>query len=125
MTDDQLKRIKALTVDVAEAVILDADPTNWTANGVAPKDMQKDDRYAAKWCRGIAMSSLSVLMRLMAVAAAAQRMNAGAAPGTPQSSEDETEITSRYGANPERAEAEAEALLARVQKRIHDGKAAR
>jgi hypothetical protein len=115
MTEDQLKRIKALTVDVAEAVILDADPTNWTAYRTAPKDMQKDDRYAAKWCRGIAMNSLSVLMRLMAVTVAAQRVAGSPAP-PPTGVE---EAFPDYGLNPDRAEAEATELLERVQKRIH------
>lgn len=120
MTEEQLKRIKALTVDVAEAVILDSDPTNWTCHGMAPKDMPKDDRYAAKWCRGVAMNSLSVLMRLMAVAAAAQRMS-----GPPVVGDTPADDGLGYGhsaINADSAEAAAQELLARVQKRMY-GKA--
>ena len=119
MTEEQLKRIKALTVDVAEAVILDSDPTNWTCHGIAPKDMQKDDRYAAKWCRGIAMNSLAVLMRLMAVAAAAQRMSGPPPVGDKPAGvefDDAPDVTA------DSAERAAQELLARVQKRMY-GKA--
>jgi hypothetical protein len=85
---------------------MDADPKNWTDHGVAPKDMEKDNRYAAKWCRGIATNSLAVLTRLMAVIDYANRANSEKPPEDDEEAEEA--VTSR-------AEEAATALLERAR----------
>ncbi len=61
MRDDQKKRLADLSEKLAEVVLTDADPDNWTGNGQAPADLSKADRGDAVWCRKLALSSLSVL----------------------------------------------------------------
>jgi len=110
MTDDQIKRLQALSVEVAEVVLLDADPRNWSAYGEKPKDMSKEERGNAKWDRGIALSSLGVLVKLLAVSGGQEGADSNAAP--PGMSEGE-------------AETAAVALLDRVQGRMSSGKSGR
>lgn len=65
MTPEQYIKLKALSTKVAEVVLFDADPANWIGNGVAPKDLTKEQRGDAYWCRKLAVSSLSVFGRLI------------------------------------------------------------
>ncbi len=64
MRDDQRERLKDVTERLAEVVIADVDPNNWTASGVLLCDMDRDQRGDAKWCRQTAVQSLALLTRM-------------------------------------------------------------
>ena len=64
MRDDQYKTLQDLSTKLADVVIFDADPDNWVGAMRPAKDLTRDERGDAYWCRRIATSSLSVLMRV-------------------------------------------------------------
>jgi hypothetical protein len=103
MTEDQMQRLRALSEKVADAVLIDADPSNWSGYQVAPKDMDKETRGNARWDRGIASQSLAVLVKLVQVS---QHHDGRTDP------DDDAQDMS-----PHEAEAAAVALLDRVQAR--------
>jgi hypothetical protein len=103
MRQDQLDRFKELSIKVADVVLIDTDPENWTGYREAPKDMDKETRGNARWDRALAAQSLQVLFKLIQIVGNAPASEAyGARNG------DMTEVE---------AEAEAVALLDRVQTR--------
>lgn len=100
MTPDQLERFRALSVKVADAALIHADPENWTGHGIPPCDMDKETRGNAKWDLALAAQSLSVLIRVLQIA------------GISEGVEDPHEPVDPYT-----AEKEAIALLDRVTKK--------
>mgnify|MGYP007071573328 CR=1 FL=1 len=64
MSPDQLIRLEALRDKLMERAIVDADPANWAAGDKAPKDMTREERGDAKWCRGLAINTVSLAMQV-------------------------------------------------------------
>ena len=64
MRPDQLLRIESLRDRLLEVALSDADPVNWTAFGKTPKDMTQQERGDAKWCRGLAISTVALAMQV-------------------------------------------------------------
>lgn len=64
MRDDQRARLKDVTERLAEVVIADVDPANWSGSGLLLCDMDRDQRGDAKWCRQTAVQSLALLTRM-------------------------------------------------------------
>lgn len=64
MKAEQLERLQQLSDRIAEVVLVDADPDNWSGAGLLPKDMTKQERGDAYWCRKQAAATLSLLMRV-------------------------------------------------------------
>lgn len=67
MRDDQYGKLQDLATKIADVVIHDADPDNWIAVNVPAKDLSREERGDAYWCRRLATSSLSVLMKVTSV----------------------------------------------------------
>jgi hypothetical protein len=103
MTPEQIKRLAEVSERLAEAVISDADPDNWTAPGVRLREMTKEERGDAAWCRKTAVQSVALLVRV-------QQLLAPDASATPEPPED-TEADIR------RAEKAAAEMLERVRSR--------
>lgn len=102
MRDDQRERLSGLSDRLTETVLRDADPANWAGDGKTGAEMTKQERGDAVWCRKLAVQSLTVLGRVQHLLNNERDAHsAGEDPHDP-----ETEIAV--------AEAEAEALLARV-----------
>lgn len=76
MRQDQLIRLQALSEKIAEVAIFDADPDNWVGAGKPAKKLTKAARGNAYWCRKVAIGTISVLMRVGAVANSVQWSNA-------------------------------------------------
>lgn len=111
MRDDQYVRLKALTEKLADAVIDEADPDNWTGNGKKPADLTRDERGDRYWCKKNCAATLSVLMRIYSVAGMVER--AGGAPSeVPAGAAGETDLDREVSA----AEREAQAILKRIAK---------
>jgi len=119
MRPDQLLRLEALRDKLVERSLIDADPANWVAGGKAPKDMDRDERGDSKWCRSLALNTVSLAMQV-------QRMMSNGAtggaivptepdvPATPEADPVEAEVK-RYEA------AAAEVLAARAVRVASDG----
>lgn len=124
MSPDQLIRLESLRDKLMERAIVDADPANWAAGDKAPKDMTREERGDAKWCRGLAINTVSLAMQV-------QRLmlnpTAGGAlvpdkmdPAEPEAQEETIEAeVARF------EEAAAQVLAARAVTRAKNGRAKR
>lgn len=61
MRQDQIERLKALSEQLADRFLMDADPTEWPCNGHSPADLTPQQRGDATWCRKMAMATGGVL----------------------------------------------------------------
>lgn len=104
MTPNQTERLQDLKDRLVETVLSDADPQNWTANGVALSAMSQDERGDALWCRKTAVQSVSLLIRVQQLL---EPKVTGAAPAADEP-DPEADI--------KRAERAAADMLARVGK---------
>lgn len=69
MTPEQMTRLQELAGKLFEVVTVEVDPSNWTGNGAAPKDLTPAQRGDAVWCRKQAAASLALLMRVESLSA--------------------------------------------------------
>lgn len=111
MRADQLTRIEALRDRLLEVALRDADPANWVAGDLVPKDMTREQRGDAKWCRSLAVSTVALTMQVQRLM---QNPVTGGAvvpdePGKPEPDEGET-VESEIA----RYEAAASAVLQRA-----------
>lgn len=119
MRQDQIDRLTALHDRLLEVALADADPANWIAGDKRPKDMTRDERGDAKWCRSLAISTVSLTMqvqRLMQnpiVGGAAVPDAPPAAPALPAPAEEEGDPVE---AEIQRYEQAATELIARHQR---------
>lgn len=65
MRPDQITRLEALRDKLVERALVDADPANWVAGGKSPKDMDRDERGDAKWCRALATNTVTLTMQVI------------------------------------------------------------
>jgi uncharacterized protein YlxW (UPF0749 family) len=98
--------MQALSEEIAEVAINDMNPKNWSAHGILPKDMTKEERGDAYWSRKMAVATIMVLTR---VAALKNTISAGRAP---EDDEEETSLDEEIT----KAETEAKQLLDEVQR---------
>jgi len=113
MRQDQYLKLQALSEKLADVVITDADPATWTAAGLKASEMTQQQRGDAYWSRKMALSTVSVLMRVDALIGQQQGFGttppAAAEPGTP-----ENEGAQQLDAEIAQAEKDAAAVLERV-----------
>lgn len=121
MRPDQLARLEVLRDRLVERSLADADPAGWTASEKAPRDMTREERGDANWCRGIAVRTVSLTLQV-------QRLMSNAATGgaiVP----DQPNVASLAEEDPVEAEvarfeaAASEVLAARAVKAARDGSA--
>lgn len=111
MRDDQYARLKALTEKLADTVVDEADPDNWTGKGKRPAELTRDERGDRYWCKKNAAASLSVMMRIYSVAGMVERAGA-APPELPAGAGGETDLEREVSL----AEREAQKILTRIAK---------
>lgn len=112
MTPDQLKRLNDLSEKLAEVAIVDADPENWVGFGELPKDLTAADRGNAVWCRKVALATISVLSRVVAITAQVQTVAIPRQPG-----QEETDGDNLLNDEIDAAEREGKRLLDELLKR--------
>jgi len=111
LRQDQYEKIQEISERLADVVIADADPVNWTGDGKLPKELTKDERGDAYWCRKMAVATLSVMMRVSNLIGVIQRQtNDGSEAGVV---EDEALLDAEVAA----AEKEANRLLDKLNNR--------
>lgn len=67
MRPDQIARLEQLSEQLADVFIVEADPENWTAGGVLPKDMSQQQRGDRHWDRKGAIGTGAVLSHVLNV----------------------------------------------------------
>jgi hypothetical protein len=114
---DQYEKMKALAERLADAVIEEADPDNWSGKGKNPADLTREERGDRYWCKKNAAATLSVLMRVSNVTGVLERTLFGtgtpADPEKPAGEEGETDLDREVNA----AEKDARRLLAKLQQK--------
>jgi hypothetical protein len=111
MRAEQLTRLETLRDRLLEVALSDADPANWIGADKKPKEMTRDERGDAKWCRSLAVQTVSLTMQVQRLM---QNPIAGGAavpdePAKPEQDEGET-----VEAEIERYERAASEVLARA-----------
>lgn len=113
MRDDQYARLKQLAEKLADVVIHDADPEHWTGSGKTAMELTKSERGDAYWCRKLAASSLSVLVRVFSVTGMVERSMGGTAPQIDPEADGPSELEKEVA----QAERDAKKILDGLQKR--------
>lgn len=106
MRKDQRERLAEAAERLAEVVLRDIDPDNWTATDKTLRDMTKEERGDAKWCRQTATQSVALLVRVEQLIADPEQ-GGGPSPDGEEESEESKVL---------RAEAKAAELLDRIQR---------
>src|SRR3546814_17566405 len=64
MREDQYTRLLDLEEKLTEQFLAEADPVNWSADGLTPKDMRQDQRGDRYWCKKNAVATHAMTIRL-------------------------------------------------------------
>jgi hypothetical protein len=107
--DDQYARLKTLQEQLAEVVLVEANPAHWNGEGKPLVDLTREERGDRYWCKKNAAATLSVLMRLYNITGMIER--AGPAPIEP-TAEGESDLDKEVA----KAEREAKSILNRLAK---------
>lgn len=111
MRDDQYIRLQQLEEKLTEQFITEADPVNWTGDGILPKNltqMERGDRY---WCKKNAVATISLTIRVGSLLGMVQRRGSGT---TPEGEDPADTGEGLLDAEVKAAEAEAEKLLKKM-----------
>lgn len=111
MRPDQLPRLEGLRDRLIERALVDADPLQWVAGDKAPKDMTRDERGDAKWCRSLATSTVALAMQVQRLL---QNPTAGGALAPDKPVDEEAGVEAEIG----RFEQAAAAVLAKHRRRV-------
>lgn len=115
MREDQYHKLQALEEKITDQFLFEADPANWTGEGVLPKDMTQQIRGDRYWCKKNAVATISLAIRIGSLIGRIQM-----AGGTTPPAEGEGEEGDSAGlldAEVNAAEKEAKKLLARFQQK--------
>ena len=117
MRPDQLSKLSELSEHLADVFISEADPENWTGDGVAPRDMTKEERGNRHWDKKNAMATGGVLRYTLDLISHREKGPAGGLPPAEQAERD-TDLDKKIV----EAEKRAEAAVARAMQRAKGGK---
>ena len=111
MRDDQYLRLQQLEEKLTEQFLTEADPVNWTGEGVLPKDLTQQDRGDRYWCKKNAVATISLTIRIGSLLGMIQRRD----PAPPDETDDgrESDLDRDIAA----AEAEAKKFLAKMERK--------
>lgn len=115
MRPDQLSKLSELSEHLADVFISEADPENWTGDGVAPRDMTKEERGNRHWDKKNAMATGGVLRYTLDLIKSGQDHEIDSPA---EQAERDTDLDKKIV----EAEKRAEAALARVMQRAKGGK---
>lgn len=83
MRVDQFLKLQALSEKLADVAIVDADPATWAGAGLTAGTMTQQQRGDAYWSRKMALSSISVLVRVQGLIHSTQQFGDTPPPGAP------------------------------------------
>jgi len=83
MRIDQFLKLQALSEKLADVAIVDADPATWAGAGLTAGTMTQQQRGDAYWSRKMALSTISVLMRVQGLIHSTQQLGDTPPPGAP------------------------------------------
>ena len=114
MRQDQFDRLQALSEKLMDALLLEADPTHWSGDGIKPNAMTTRERGDRYWCKKNAVATAGLINRVMTLTGRIQlASNAGAGPAAGEVTEPEDGIDAEIAA----AEREGKRMLDQLLKR--------
>lgn len=120
MRDDQYVRFKKLAEDLVEVVIGELNPETWSGAGQTLAEMSKEDRGDRYWAKKNANQTLTIVIKMQALAGMVERANRGSEE-QPLTEEGETaadDLDKRMKA----AERQAASILKRAHNRADEPK---
>lgn len=110
---DQYERLQALEEKLTEQFLSEADPGNWSGDGIVPKDMTQEDRGNRYWCKKNAVATIALTIRIGSLVGRVQARGEVA----PAGEDGEDTSAGLLDAEVAAAEKEARTLMARFEKR--------
>lgn len=74
MRVDQFLKLQALSEKLADVAIVDTDPSTWAGAGLTAGGMTQQQRGDAYWSRKMALSTISVLVRVQSLIHSTQQL---------------------------------------------------
>src|SRR3546814_11479219 len=115
MREDQYTRLLDLEEKLTEQFLAEADPVNWSADGLTPKDMSKDQRGDRYWCKKNAVATIALTIRIGSLVGAIPRPGAVSPPAGAGEGAEATSAARPYAAGPAAGQ-RARAVEARLPK---------
>lgn len=106
---DQIARLQALSENLAEVVIDEANPATWPGEGKVAKELTQEERGNRYWCKKNAAATMTLLVKVMNITATLAKDK------DPSIGEEEKELDDEVA----QAERQAMALLERTSKGGH------
>lgn len=114
MREDQYHRLQALEEKITDQFLFEADPANWTGEGVLPKDMTQQIRGDRYWCKKNAVATISLAIRIGSLIGRIQM--AGTTTPAAEGEGEDGDSAGLLDAEVNAAEKEAKRLLAQFQR---------
>lgn len=114
MREDQYHRLQALEEKITDQFLFEADPANWTGEGVLPKDLTQQDRGDRYWCKKNAVATISLAIRIGSLIGRIQM--AGTTTPAAEGDGEDGDSAGLLDAEVKAAEREAQAMLSRFQR---------
>lgn len=112
MRDDQYIRLQQLEEKLTEQFLSEADPVNWTGDGILPKALTQAERGDRYWCKKNAVATISLTIRIGSLIGMVQRREPAGDPG-----EEGVDGASLLDAEIAEAEKEAKKFLGKMERR--------
>jgi hypothetical protein len=112
MRDDQFIRLQQLEEKLTEQFLSEADPVNWSADGILPKNMTQAERGDRYWCKKNAVATIGLTIRIGSLIGMVQRRE----PAPPDADGDDSR-ESDLDRDIAAAEAEAKKFLAKMERK--------
>ena len=114
MREDQYHKLQALEEKITDLFLFEADPANWTGEGVLPKDLTQQDRGDRYWCKKNAVATISLAIRIGSLLGRIQM--AGVTTPAAEAEGEEGDSAGLLDAEVKAAEKEAKKLLGQFQR---------
>jgi hypothetical protein len=120
MRQDQYEKLQALTEQLTDAFISEADPAVWPGHGIEPRSMDQQTRGDRYWCKKNAAATLSVIVRTTSLIGIIQMRGlvGESGGGENQSASGEAAEEDGLESDVRAAEKEAEKLLQKLQDKM-------
>lgn len=119
MRDDQYLRLQALEERLTDQLLVEADPVNWSGDGVLAKDLTQQDRGDRYWCKKNAVATISLTIRVGSLMGMVQRREPDGPPTPaelPEGESPERLLQDELDRDIASAEKQAKDLLKRLEK---------
>lgn len=69
MREDQLEKLQALSEELTDVFLFEANPKEWPGHGVLPRDLTQEDRGDRYWSKKNAVATMAIVVRIESLTA--------------------------------------------------------